>query len=439
MYSKTLAAQPSLAPLPCCLQAKLTAGISYVIPTESRQHNVPGFPVLPHLTIRPPGLRELRDSAAADATLRTLRDARVAGACLPLRDENTMKRYLLRPGERADILAAAGGRVAEVGGAEGLEPLLADKSFVCLHYWMDPRTGAVHPCAAAAADAGSEAAAAGAEGRTRAYSIRESNLQVGVMVRKGVGGTCPLRAAARQLSRSGLLGALLDDPPPATSAQRARQQQQQQQQKQAQIPAPLAQIPQPWQQQQQQASPRSAPPQAVVAEGRSDSGGTSLASQFVDALVGAVEASDQRLKGGDAPPGLAMVAHNETHRRPEQSVTAVPETPTARQQAPAAPLSSGSGGGGGSSQDTSTGTATAAAEASVGADPGPASPESQGTVSAGTEAADGDAVSAAPARAQSCGEGGAAAAVSTLLGGAVVAEEEEGVDDLLMELGQQQG
>ena len=42
----------------------------------------------------------------------------------------------------------------------------------------------------------------------------ESNVQVGVTVRKGVGGTCPARAAARGLSRCGLLQLLLDPGPP---------------------------------------------------------------------------------------------------------------------------------------------------------------------------------------------------------------------------------
>ena len=41
------------------LQEKLSSGVSYVIPTESRQVGVDGLPVLPHLVIRPPGLREV--------------------------------------------------------------------------------------------------------------------------------------------------------------------------------------------------------------------------------------------------------------------------------------------------------------------------------------------------------------------------------------------
>ncbi len=43
----------------------------------------------------------------------------------------------------------------------------------------------------------------------------QSNVQIGVAVRKGVGGTCPARAAARDLSRAGLLQLLLDLPFPA--------------------------------------------------------------------------------------------------------------------------------------------------------------------------------------------------------------------------------
>ena len=42
------------------------------------------------------------------------------------------------------------------------------------------------------------------------FSIQESNLQIGISVRRGVGGTCPARLAGRQLARQGLLSALLD-------------------------------------------------------------------------------------------------------------------------------------------------------------------------------------------------------------------------------------
>lgn len=50
--------------------------------------------------------------------------------------------------------------------------------------------------------------------RNGAPALQASNVQLGVLVRRGVGGTCPLRAAARQLHNHGLLSALLDEQPP---------------------------------------------------------------------------------------------------------------------------------------------------------------------------------------------------------------------------------
>ena len=40
--------------------------------------------------------------------------------------------------------------------------------------------------------------------------IQDSNLQIGISVRRGIGGTCPARQAGRQLAQQGLLSALLD-------------------------------------------------------------------------------------------------------------------------------------------------------------------------------------------------------------------------------------
>lgn len=54
-----------------CVQEKLTAGVSYVIPSESRQKGVECLAPLPHLTIRPPGLKEV-DSPAVQEMLGTV-------------------------------------------------------------------------------------------------------------------------------------------------------------------------------------------------------------------------------------------------------------------------------------------------------------------------------------------------------------------------------
>ena len=71
---------------------------------------------------------------------------------------------------------------------------------MCLHFHLDSTGGALHPCTLAA-EAPQQQSVAGSPSGTqqqqqRQYSVEESNVQLGVMVRKGVGGTCPLRQAA---------------------------------------------------------------------------------------------------------------------------------------------------------------------------------------------------------------------------------------------------
>lgn len=159
-----------------------------------------------------------------------------------------MKGYLLLPAGRRALLAEHGGRLEDLpGGALALEPLLQvgsglgrrrqrlllepcetntrvvpcplrpspllqDRSFLCLHFFLDPH-GRLHPVTAHASSSGGGSDSgggsssphgggggggaaddgSGGRGGVTQYSIEQSNVQLGVMVRKGVGGTCPLR------------------------------------------------------------------------------------------------------------------------------------------------------------------------------------------------------------------------------------------------------
>lgn len=97
-----------------------------------------------------------------------------------------MKQYLLLPTQRRQLLQQHGGRLADTPvAAAGLESLLADRCFVCLHFRLDG-AGQLHPV-----DGG--AAAAGGAGSGVQRGVEGSNVQLGIMLRKGVGGTCPLR------------------------------------------------------------------------------------------------------------------------------------------------------------------------------------------------------------------------------------------------------
>jgi len=188
----------------------------------------------------------------------------VAALVMPPRDD-AVKAYLLGgPGRRA-LAEGAGGAYTTLGVVRALFPLLTDRAFVCLHYRLG-RDGGLEPCEAPAptpplppadsAAAGALArgglaaqlvqaphAAAAAPGSTPTAcssllhaslgsptaegawppadatrpgprpAVDDSDVQIAIHVRKGVGGTCPARAAARGLGGKGLLEALLDPCP----------------------------------------------------------------------------------------------------------------------------------------------------------------------------------------------------------------------------------
>ena len=72
----------------------------------------------------------------------------VLAASIPLKDDATVKEYLLQPHRRADLLLAQGATVSSINGALSLEPLLGSRSFVCLHYKVGAG-GRLQPCNAA--------------------------------------------------------------------------------------------------------------------------------------------------------------------------------------------------------------------------------------------------------------------------------------------------
>lgn len=150
-----------------------------------------------------------------------------------------MKRYLLLPSQRRDLLQQGGHLLEAPLGASGIESLLQasartvsdgslqrselcfmasplvvachlsccanwlsalslspsclqDRSFVCLHYHLDSQ-GTLHPVdISPTASTGNCCNGCTAERHT----VEQSNVQLGMMVRKGVGGTCPLRQAS---------------------------------------------------------------------------------------------------------------------------------------------------------------------------------------------------------------------------------------------------
>lgn len=191
-------------------------------------------------------------------------------AALVMPQDDLVKAYLLDGPGRHALAACGGGAYQTLAGAASLFPLLSDRGFVCLHYRL-AHGGLLEPCHVPASlppgtTAGSHEQQAQCVGRAGEGShavqrqgcreilavkasvhgesscgvdasshtpaepaahvlkaaepiarpgpaVTESDVQIGLLVRKGVGGTCPARAAARRLSTEGLLPALLDPCP----------------------------------------------------------------------------------------------------------------------------------------------------------------------------------------------------------------------------------
>ena len=62
----------------------------------------------------------------------------VLATSMPLKDDSAIKEYLLHPDQRTSLLAAHGASVHCLDGADALQPLLAGRCFVCLHYKLGP-------------------------------------------------------------------------------------------------------------------------------------------------------------------------------------------------------------------------------------------------------------------------------------------------------------
>ncbi|KAK9846783.1 hypothetical protein WJX84_001250 [Apatococcus fuscideae] len=161
-----------MAAKPHCIspQTKPTVGVSYLVPSASQQFGAQGSPpALPHLVIRPPNLVPATGPCVAQM-LAVINEEAVAAVILPLRDDPSIKQFLLDPSARRSILVSLSGCVMTIGGARALAPILTDRTMVCLMYSWTPKKG-LQACA-------SSAEALPGSGRP----WWESNVQVGVAI-----------------------------------------------------------------------------------------------------------------------------------------------------------------------------------------------------------------------------------------------------------------
>lgn len=131
----------------------------------------------------------------------------VAVAALPSRDDAAVKEYLLSGQDRPEILQAAGGAVRLVAGADALKDVLADKSFVCMHYrWEDGRLAPCMPADPPPALGGPRTPVAvpvisAGAGRTAAVAAASSPVAPGGMpLRAAVSATFPAAACVSAMA-----------------------------------------------------------------------------------------------------------------------------------------------------------------------------------------------------------------------------------------------
>lgn len=134
----------------CPLNTHHTAGVSYVVRTESKQVGCAAerYKPLSHLVYRPPGLALSPCPRIQECVRNVIVRAPVLACSVPATDEDKMKQYLLnqQPAGRVSALRSAkGAKMMHLHGLGGIRPLLRDRNFFCLHYKYD-KDKLVKPC-----------------------------------------------------------------------------------------------------------------------------------------------------------------------------------------------------------------------------------------------------------------------------------------------------
>lgn len=177
-----------------------SVGISYVIPSESEQIGCESYDRLPPVTIRPllgtrDGLEEKYDCLLEDCA-KVLETADTLTAFFPTCEESTVKRYLLYPKDRFQIIQENGAIKSRGKGLKSYFSNVGDKGFLCFHYQIEQ----------------------GKQCRLRTLPVKEdsllvSNVQVAVTLKRGVGGTAGMKSEARLLDNGALLSLVLGEDP----------------------------------------------------------------------------------------------------------------------------------------------------------------------------------------------------------------------------------
>eukprot|EP00210_Caulerpa_lentillifera_P001116 g1077.t1 len=158
-----------------------TSGISFVRRSESIQEAVSQiYEPLPPVIIQPPKL-QITKTDFTTYSIELIKNSEVLMVRMPNKDDTAVKNYLLEESLRQTmVLTSPGATCRLINGLESISEMISDRTFLCCHYHLDS-TGSIQPC-------------------TGQRGIDQSNIQVVIIVRKGIGGTCTLKNAARSLN-----------------------------------------------------------------------------------------------------------------------------------------------------------------------------------------------------------------------------------------------
>jgi hypothetical protein len=177
-----------------------SVGLSYIIPSESKQEGCEGYERLPPITIRPivQSTKQLQDVSAIKKYAKIFQSGKTMAVSFLNYDEHASKEYLLFPSRRMEFVEANKGQLSFESAFDGLLEHAVEKGFVCFHYQLKrDRSGHLF------LDAIPESK----------FSIENSNIQLAISMKRGVGGTSGMKAESRLLDKGGMLGLLLGEDP----------------------------------------------------------------------------------------------------------------------------------------------------------------------------------------------------------------------------------
>ena len=200
-----------------------TSGVSYVMESESKQAMVADRSPLPHVVIRPPVLPTQREkhNNKVEALVEVLCNSRTTCTIFSqIRDEIQIKDYLLWPKRRSRIVDKMGSfaDVRELDSLNHVVDLLCDRSFVCMHFCLKGTTcedidlfPCIKPRGYNESKFNTEFSSSPENRNSLDHGFLDaSNVQLGIFVRKGVGGTCPMKSASKKPMFSAYLSSILD-------------------------------------------------------------------------------------------------------------------------------------------------------------------------------------------------------------------------------------